>query len=487
MINEIGDLEKIARQLDPDAASRQHLLHQTAEYARRYLESIAHSPAYVSHSDNGRALLDSPISEEGISIDKALALLEENVDTLGINLTSGRYLGYIPAGGLFHSALGDYLAAITNRYAGLFFGSPGAVRIENMVIRWMASEIGYPSDSAGNLTSGGSLANLTAIVTAREDYGIDGENARKAVVYFTEQTHHCIDKGLHIAGLNHCLKRRVRIDANYRMDAEALEQAIVADQKAGLKPWLVVASAGTTNTGAVDPLSHIGHIASTYGLWFHVDGAYGGLFVLCPEGKAVLHGIHLSDSVVLDPHKSLFLPYGTGTVLVRDQQKLYSAFNAEADYIENILGEVDELSPADLSLELTKHFRGLRIWLPLKLLGVAPFRAALAEKMRLARYFYEQIKSTPGFEVGPHPDLSIVVYRYLPKRAKPAGKNDADEFNHRLMQAIQKEGRIFISSTRIDGKLVLRAAILSYRTHLDEVTEAVDIIRRKAKQLEQEL
>lgn len=482
-MNEIRELEKIARLLEPDATSRQQSLHYVTEYARRYLETVAHSPAYTTRPDNGRALLDSPIAEEGIAIDEVLTLLEENVDTLGVNLTSGRYLGYIPAGGLFHAALGDYLAAITNRYAGLFFCSPGAVRIENMVLRWMASEIGYPSASAGNLTSGGSLANLTAIVTARDAFGIHGEDARKAVVYVTEQTHHCVDKALHVAGLDHCLKRRVRIDADYRMDAEALGQAIVADQKAGLKPWLAVASAGATNTGAVDPLSHIGHIASTYGLWFHVDGAYGGLFVLCPDGKAALHGIHQSDSVVLDPHKSLFLPYGTGTVLVRDQQKLYSAFNAEADYIENILGEVDELSPADLSPELTKHFRGLRLWLPLKLLGVAPFRAALAEKIKLARYFYEQIKSTPGFEVGPYPDLSIVVYRYLPKRAK---QDDADEFNRRLMRAVQKDGRIFISSTRVDGKLVLRAAILSHRTHLDEVAEAVDIIRRKARQLEQE-
>jgi len=167
-MNEIRELEKIARLLEPDAVSRQQLLHRVTEYAHRYLETVAHSPAYVTRSDNGRALLDSPIVEEGITIDKVLALLEENVDTLGVNLTSGRYLGYIPAGGLFHAALGDYLAAITNRYAGLFFCSPGAVRIENMVLRWMASEIGYPNASAGNLTSGGSLANLTAIVAARD-------------------------------------------------------------------------------------------------------------------------------------------------------------------------------------------------------------------------------------------------------------------------------------------------------------------------------
>jgi glutamate/tyrosine decarboxylase-like PLP-dependent enzyme len=480
MINEIRELEKVARLLEPGADSRQELLHHVTEYASRYLETVARSPAYVANSDSGRALLDTPITEEGITIDKVLTLLEENVDTLGVNLTSGRYLGYVPGGGLFHAALGDFLAAVTNRYAGLFFCSPGAVRIENMLLRWMASEIGYSNTSAGNLTSGGSLANLTAIVTARDAFGISGEAIRKAVVYVTEQVHHCIDKALHVAGLDHCIKRSVGIDSDFRMNAEAFEQAIVADQKAGLKPWLVVASAGATNTGAVDPLSHIGHIASTYGLWFHVDGAYGGLFVLCPEGRAALHGIHQSDSVVLDPHKSLFLPYGTGTILVRDQQKLYAAFNAEADYIQSILDDVDELSPADLSLELTKHFRGLRLWLPLKLLGVAPFRAALAEKMKLARYFYEQVKSMPGFEMGPSPDLSIVVYRYLPIRG------DADEFNHRLMHAVQQDGRIFISSTRVDGKLVLRAAILSYRTHLDDVVEAVEILGRKAGQLEQE-
>lgn len=479
-MNELKELEKIARLLEPDPVARQHLLERVIDYTQQYLEAIAYLPTYLTQPDNGRAILDSPISEVGITIDDALTLLHQNVDTLGVNLTSGRYLGYIPGGGLFHAALGDYLAAITNRYAGLFFISPGAVRIENMLLRWLASEIGYPDTAAGNLTSGGSLANLTAIVTARDAFNISGEAAHKVVVYLTKHAHHCIDKALHVAGLDQVLKRRVPVDANYRMDVNALEQAIVADQKAGLKPWLVVASAGTTNTGTVDPLATISEIVSTYRLWFHVDGAYGGLFVLCPEGKAILRGLHQSDSLVLDPHKSLFLPYGTGAVLVRERQKLYAAFNAEADYIHNILAEADELSPGDLSLELTKHFRGLRFWLPLKLLGVAPFRAALAEKIKLARYFYEQIKSMPGFEVGPAPDLSIVIYRYLPKRG------NADDFNQRLVQAIQQDGRIFISSTRVDGNLVLRAAILSYRTHLDEIIETLETLGQKARQLEQE-
>lgn len=479
-MNDLKELENIARKLDPDANTRQHLLQHVIDYTHRYLEAISQAPTYSTQPDNGSALLDSPITETGITIEDALNLLHQNVDNLGVNLTSGRYLGYIPGGGLFHSALGDYLAAITNRYAGLFFVSPGAVRLENMVLKWLASEIGYPKSSAGNLTSGGSLANLTAIVTARDACGLSGRNMGQAVVYLSEHVHHCIEKALHVAGLGQVSKRYVQVDANYRMDVNALEQAIVTDQQAGLKPWLVVASAGTTNTGSVDPLSAIGEVAANHRLWFHVDGAYGGMFVLCPAGKATLRGINQSDSLVLDPHKSLFLSYGTGTLLVREHQKLYATFNSEADYIQNILDADDELSPADVSLELTKHFRGLRLWLPLKLLGVSPFRAALAEKLKLAQYFFEQIKLVDGFEVGPAPDLSIVIYRYLPKRG------NIDEFNQRLMREIQQDGRLFISSTRVDGNLVLRAAILSHRTHLAEIEETLDVLKWKAKQLDQE-
>ena len=198
-----------------------------------------------------------------------------------------------------------------------------------------------------------------------------------------------------------------------------------------------------------------------------------------PEGRPVLQGMVQSDSIVLDPHKALFLPSGTGAVLVRDRQKLFTAFNAEADYIENILDEADELSPADLGPELTRHFRGLRLWLPLKLLGLKPFRAALSEKIQLARYFYEQMITFAGFEVGPYPDLSIVTYRYRPRRG------DVDEFNNRLMHAIQDDGRIFVSSTRVDGKLVLRAAILSYRTHRAHIDQALAFIKEIACRLEE--
>jgi aromatic-L-amino-acid decarboxylase len=472
----VVSLEQSARHLEPDAAQRERLTTQVIAYADRFLDGIASAPAYSPPTPD-RTIADMPIPEEGIAIETALALLREHVDTPGLNPASGRNLGYVPGGGIFHAALGDFLAAVANRYAGMALGSPGAVQLENRLLRWMASEIGYPGTAAGNLTSGGSLANLTAIVTARDAHAISGEIITRSVVYTTEHVHHCVDKALHIAGLRGCIRRTVPVDASYRMDARALDAAINADRRAGLNPWLVIASAGTTNSGAVDPLDTVGQIAAAQRVWFHVDGAYGALFALCPAGRAVLRGMERADSVVMDPHKTLFLPYGTGAVLVRDRQALYAAFSAHADYLEPITDGDDELSPSDVSPELTKHFRGLRLWLPLALVGVGPFRAALAEKIQLARVFHARMSQIDGFEVGPIPDLSIVTCRYVPPRG------DADDFNQRLMHAVQQEGHIFISATRLDGKLVLRAAIVCFRTHRDEIDVAIDTLQRHARRL----
>jgi glutamate/tyrosine decarboxylase-like PLP-dependent enzyme len=479
MISEINQLEAIARQLEPNKNQREQLIQRVSAYSQAYLEGISDAPANYAFED-GRGLYESPIAEEGIEIGEALDLLGENVDKSGIGTTSGRFLGYIPGGALFPSALGDYLAAVSNRYAGFFFASPGAVRLENMLISWMAGVIGYSSKAAGNLTSGGSLANLLAIITARDTHSITGDKLARSVIYFTEHIHHSIDKAIHVAGLSGCVKHKVPVDKRYRMDAEALRSAIATDRAAGLNPWLVVGSAGTTNTGSVDPLAEIAGIAADHGLWFHADGAYGGFFKLCPEGRAALNGLELADSLVMDPHKTLFLPYGTGALLVKDGAKLYASQNWDAAYMQDAPENMEELSPAELSPELTKHFRGLRLWLPLKLFGLAPFRAALSETIQLARYFHQKIQSIDGFEVGPTPDLSVVTYRYLPPRG------DVDAFNEMLTKKIQQDGRIFISSTRIDGKFILRVAISSFRTHLSDIDEALNVLKWTAKELAEE-
>ncbi len=479
MMRQIRRLESIARQLEPDQDQRQDMLDQVTAYSQDYLNSIAAAPANVP--DDGQwSLYESPISEEGIEIDQALRLIRENVDHSGITTTSGRFMGYIPGGALFPAALGDYLAAVANRYAGYYFASPGAVRVENMLLNWMAQTAGYPETATGNLTSGGSLANLLAIVTARDRHQINSSNIRRSVIYLTHHAHHSNDKAIHMAGLSDCVKRQVAVDERLRMDDAALKRTIEADHSAGLNPFLIIASAGTTNTGAVDPLPAIADLAAEYELWLHCDGAYGGFFNLCPEGQEMLRGMERSDSLVMDPHKTLFLPYGTGALLVRDGATLYASQNWDADYMQDAPDRMEELSPAELSPELTKHFRGLRLWLPLKLFGVAPFRAALSEKIYLARYFHQKLGEIEGFEVGPSPDLSVVTYRYHPQRG------DVDLFNERLVKRIQRDGGLFISSTQLNGRFTLRLAISSFRTHLEHIDEALEVLKTTAQQIADE-
>jgi glutamate/tyrosine decarboxylase-like PLP-dependent enzyme len=292
--------------------------------------------------------------------------------------------------------------------------------------------------------------------------------------------HHSIDKALRIADRARAPRRLIPVDDRHRMRADALAEALERDQAAGVRPWLIVASAGTVDTGSVDPLADIADLSGRHGAWLHVDGAYGGLFMLCEEGRAVLGGIERADSVTLDPHKTLFLPYGTGAVVVREGNRLRDAFSASADYIRP-LGEIDPgPSPADLSPELTRHFRALRLWLPLQLAGIAAFRAAQSEKIGLARHFHARLSGLADWDAGLGPDLSVVAFRY-----RGAG-GDLDLFNERLLRRIQEEGRIFLSGTRIHGAAWLRCAILSFRTHLPHVDESVDELVRVAAALRSE-
>jgi glutamate/tyrosine decarboxylase-like PLP-dependent enzyme len=351
--------------------------------------------------------------------------------------------------------------------------------MERQLVRWMNDLVGFPETAGGDLTSGGSMANLTAIVTARETMGIRAGDIKNGCIYMTEDAHHCLDKALRAAGLAECQKRLVPMDHRYRMDPQKLELMILEDRAAGLRPWLLIASAGTTDAGAVDPMTELAALAEQYDLWLHVDAAYGGFFLLCEEGRSVLRDLDKAHSIVLDPHKGLFLPYGSGAVLVRDVEWLARAFGYQADYMQDAKDASGNYSPADLSLELTRPFRGLRFWLPLKLFGVAPFRNALAEKIWLARYFHEQINNTPGWETGPYPELSVVTYRYVP------ASGDADAFNQRLVDAVQADGKVFISSTRVDGNFMLRLAVLHFRTHLSTVDYLLDLLDKLVLELQE--
>jgi len=475
----LSELKQKSRTLEPNQEELEELFTKVEHYARQHLANVCKTPAFVKSQERSIGLLSSPISETGISLDETLQLLHDHVDHEGLNSGSPRYLGYIPSGGLVHSAFGDFLAAIGGRYAGVFHSSPGAVRMENMLVRWMTEVVGYPKRAGGYLASGGSIANLSAVITAREAHGLRGADYDRAVIYMTDHTHHCVDKALRIAGMGSSICRRVPEDGRCRMSAEALAKTITADRASGLNPWLIVGSAGTTNTGTVDPLGDIASIARSNNLWFHVDGAYGAFFILCPEGQEVLTGMNQSNSLVLDPHKTLFLPFGTGALLVRDQEFLGPAHGGRGAYMLDMDSDAHELSPAYLSPELTKHFRGLRMWLPLKLLGVAPFRAALSEKIHLARYAYGQLQGIDGIQVGPYPDLSIVTYRYVPK------KGDANEFNLTLVKNLHQDGQVFMTSTQIQRTIILRMAVGSFRTHIEDIDQSIAILHDHIRALEE--
>jgi aromatic-L-amino-acid decarboxylase len=470
---QIGRLRDAAAPLEPDADSRRALGEQALGHALVYWDQVESAPSNRPWSQVFSQHLEPEFAEEGRDPASTLDYVAACVDQPGFATTSPRFMAYIPGGGVPFSAFGDLLAATSNKYSGFASASPGAVRIENACVAWLASVIGFPQEAAGTLTSGGSIANLTAVVAARDARDPEGGGA----VYVTRFAHYCVDKALHIAGRSRSPKRIIATDDSYRMSVEALEQALEEDRRNGIRPWMVIASAGTVDTGAIDPLPEIAELCRRYGAWFHVDGAYGGLFALCNEGKALLRGIELADSVALDPHKTLFLPYGTGAVVVRDGKLLQEAFSASGEYIRP-LGESEVgPSPADLSPELTRHFRALRLWLPLQMAGIAAFRAAQSEKLALARYFHARLSRIEGFDPGPEPQLSVVAFRYLPKTG------DIDEFNERLMQHIQQEGRVMMSGTRIDGSYRLRCAILCFRTHLEHVDDAVDAVIRGVEAL----
>jgi aromatic-L-amino-acid/L-tryptophan decarboxylase len=469
----VADVERRARELDPGVQQLEDWCEAVVAHVLRGASARGDEPAYTSET----AWDGNSLDETGVDIAAALGMLD-GPERAGINQTSGRHFAFIPGGGLFPAALGDLLADAANPYAGIRFAAPAAAELERSVLRWMADLVGYPASAGGDLTSGASVATLEAIVTAREAAPIRSADITRSVVYLTGQTHHCVEKGLRVAGLGECVLRHVQLDDRLRMVPAGLAAAVKSDRASGLNPWLVVATAGTVNVGSVDPLTTIADLADAQGLWLHVDAAYGGFFLLTAQGRNVLAGIERSRTAVMDPHKGLFLPFGSGALIVRDERQLADAHRYSATYLSDARADAGAFSASDLSIELSRPFRAPRLWLPLKLFGIAPFRAALEEKLLLARYFHARLSAIAGWEVGPEPDLSVVTYRYLPK------KGDPNDFNRRLLDAVLRSGRAALSATEINGNYTLRLAVLHYRTHLDHVDELLELLLHEAAQLE---
>lgn len=464
----ILELQGISEILEPSEIKRNEYVMAISDFSNSFINNLKHTATYSNKKVTPRAF---EINSERKSLSEILKIYKNEVASKGINAASGGHLGYIPGGGIYTSAIADYLVDVTNEYVGMHYASPGGVAIENELIDWMKSIFNFPKTAIGNLTSGGSIANLIALTAARDKHEIKGAKIEKSVIYVSPQVHHCVFKALQIIGLSEIVVRYVDLDKNSKIIPEDISSKIEIDIQNGLHPFLIIASAGTTDTGAIDPLDDIGKIAKNNNLWFHVDGAYGGFFILTDSKKKLFKGIELADSLVIDPHKSLFLPYGIGAVLVKDRKAVYQSNQYTANYMQDSIADDMQINPSDVSPELTKHFRGLRLWLPLQLHGLEPFIACLEEKILLTTYFRAQLVER-GFNVGPEPDLSVSYFWYSTKQI------NENLFNDLLMQEIHNDGEVFLSSTKINEKFVIRIAVLSFRTKLSTIDRAIKVIEK---------
>jgi aromatic-L-amino-acid/L-tryptophan decarboxylase len=482
-------------------------IHRLVETAMRYIAPLQARPDDLplagsgtdwlhrgdGHADMGaaRRLAESvaePAPERGgADLERLLAELFGRLAPASMNTLAGGYLGFIPSGGLFHAALADLIALSLNRYVTMSMAAPGFAAIEAQAVRWLCDIVGYPGSAGGVLTSGGSTAVLTAVHAARTAMlGSLGPAAlEKAIVYASEHVHYSLEKALVICGVPRQNLRRIPVDDELRLRADALAEAIERDRSAGLRPFLVNATAGTTAVGAVDDLAALGRVAREHGLWFHVDAAYGGFFLLTRRGAAKMRGIEQADSVVLDPHKSLFLPYGTGALVVRDRERLRDAFDFSGAYLPShreatpLLDEV-----MYLSTEQTRELRGLRLWLPIKMLGLAPFREQLDQKLDLAVCAAEALAQIPGVKIVAWPDLSILAFKLAPAGVRLA-PGELDQLNHAFLDAIHRRGNILLSPFRgrSEGDFSIRMAILSFRTTPAHVERGLADIAEAAEEV----
>jgi aromatic-L-amino-acid decarboxylase len=461
------------RTLELTGAELRRLIDAAAARVVAHVDSLPRQPS--ADVDGGTALARSlvePLPETGIPAEELLDFLFERVIPKSFNTAGPGYLAYIPGGGLPQSAVADLVADATNRYVGVFAAAPGLAQLESNVVRWFCDIAGLPKSARGILTSGGSLATFSALVAARRDRLPD--DFLSGTMYVSDQTHHALQKAAILAGFPEDRVREIPVDERFRIRLDALSSAIAADRAGGRTPFLVVGNAGTTNTGAVDDLPALAETAARESLWFHVDAAYGGFFLLTEDGRRILRGIDRADSIVLDPHKGLFLPYGTGALLVRDGETLKRAHGLSAEYMPSMQEDADLTDFNLLSPELSRDFRGLRIWLPIRMHGIGPFRRNLEEKLELARWAAERLREMPGIEIVAEPQLSILAFRWL----RPGADGRAQDVdNRRLLERINARKRVYLTGTVVDGRFAIRICVLSFRTHRERMEMALEDIR----------
>lgn len=419
--------------------------------------------------------LREPAPEQGSELGPLLDALFEQWIPRTFNTASPGYLAYIPGGGVYPGVLADLLASGVNRYTGVWLAAPLLVQLEANALDWIREWMQFPASTRGLFTTGGSMANFTAIVCARER--LLGADIRRGVLYTSREVHHSVMKSARLAGVMPDRVRVIEVDAAFRMRVDGLEHAVRADLAAGLTPFLVVSSAGTTNTGAIDPLPEITRVCRAHGLWHHVDGAYGASFHLVPELRPLLAGLPEVDSVTLDPHKGLFLPYGTGALLVADGTALKAAHSATASYMPASQEGADLYDPHQFGPDLSRGFPGLRVWLSVKLFGAARYRAALAEKRRLALEAARRVGALPHFVIDAPPQLSLFAFHLEWPGSTLAAQNAA---TRELLERVTRRGKVMLTGCEAGGRFLGRVCVLSFRTRQARLDTCVQHLAEEA-------
>jgi len=490
--------------LDLSEAALGELASQVTQLVADYYSKIRSVPIFPeTHGGKTNETLGTLLPIDGEPIDQ---LLDDCRAILQNSRHNGhpRFFGYVASPSAAPGAFADLIASTMNANVTSWRSGPAATEVERTVIGWLAEMIGYGDQNKkthGLLTSGGSMANLTALLIAHRaksdpEVAMSGLwNTRPMTIYASNQIHMSIPKAADLLGLGRHQVRLVECDENFRMNVSDLRQRIATDLKNGSKPFCVVGSAGTVNTGAVDPLGEIADVAGEFGLWFHIDGAYGALAAVDQSKRSLFAGLDRANSISLDPHKWLYVPLDSGCLLFRDELLARAAFSFdEADYIKiHERDEEEAFAFWNYGPELSRRFRALKIWLTLRYYGVRRIADAISEDNALAAYMGQRVEQADDFELLAPLELSICCFRYLPKRlqsklnAGPLNEADhaeLDRLNNEIMLAVQRGGRAYVSSATIKGQFALRACITNFRTTRADIDQTLDIIRDAAQELD---
>jgi aromatic-L-amino-acid decarboxylase len=499
ILDQTDNLRNRQASLEMEGQQFRVLGHQLVDKIADFLDQLPQRPVTTGESpqDIRRLLGADSLPEQGSSAD---SLLAETADLLfDHSLFNGhpRFWGYITAAAAPIGILADLLAAAVNPNVGAAVLSPMASEIEAQTVRWIADLIGYPRTCGGLLVSGGNMANFIGLLAARQvkatwNLKTDGQanGQQQLTIYVSKETHTWIDKAVELFGLGANAVRWIDTDADQQMDVTTLERQIIADRAAGRLPFLVVGTAGTTATGAVDPLATMAAICRKYDLWFHVDGAYGTPAAALPDASPQLLGLREADSIALDPHKWLYSPLEAGCVLVRNPNHLLAAFSHHPTYYNFDGSEGDPpINYHEFGLQNSRGFRALKVWLALRQVGRAGYIQMIGDDIRLSQALYELIGRYPELQAVTQ-NLSITTFRFVPPDLPDEPTLAVpylNQLNAEILNRLQKEGEAFVSNAVVGGQYLLRACIVNFRTGLADVEALPEIVIRLGSQVDAEL